>query len=249
MDAHEWDARYRTSPVSPFGDAPSHWLRTMLGRCDPGPRTALMIADGDGRNGTWLARQGLAVTALDLSPQATRLACTRDAQAGVEVDRFTADIMDWGPGAARWDLAGVFFLHGPAELRGVAVAKAIAALAPGGLLLAEGFARRRGRQRKPGPDDPTRRYTLSELRRWTGGLEIVEALTGEARLDDGPRHQGPADIVRLAARNGGMAAYAPDLRPVISSSSPGRRSGRTTAGRRGHRRRSPAAPPPTTASR
>ncbi len=199
MGAADWDARYRDCPVSPFGDEPGNWLRTMLGRCDPKPRSALMIADGDGRNGAWLAGQGLDVTAIDLSPEATRLAEARDAAAGVTVTRLTADIAEWRPAEARWEMAGVLFLHGPADLRRTAVRRAVCALAPGSLLLVEGFAPRRGAQRKPGPDDAASRYHLDELKRWCTGFELIEATSGEVRLDDGPRHRGLADVIRFAA--------------------------------------------------
>ncbi len=50
-----------------FGTKPNRFLAAQAHRLTPGGR-ALAIADGEGRNGVWLARQGLQVTSVELSP-------------------------------------------------------------------------------------------------------------------------------------------------------------------------------------
>src|SRR5260370_7918406 len=63
-----WQARYAT-PDYTFGKEPNEFLA----RCRPLlPRTGkvLAVADGEGRNGVWLARQGLDVLSIDFSPAA-----------------------------------------------------------------------------------------------------------------------------------------------------------------------------------
>lgn len=200
--AARWDARYAAAePGGLFGAAPSLWLAMLSGRPDFAPRTALLPADGDGRNGTWLAARGVAVTAVDLSPEATRRAAARDRAAGVAAERITADLADWSPpGDRRWDLAAVLFLHGPPDLRERVVRIAAAALAPGGWLVVEGFAKAQAGG-GIGPDAPEKLYSRAELARWSDGLAPVELLEGRVRLDEGPRHSGEAEIVRLAARS------------------------------------------------
>ena len=87
MSGPDWDARYRAAEGSLFGDAPNDYLRMICARTDFAPKTALLPADGDGRNGSWLASQGIAVTAFDLSAEATRRAVDRDKVNGVSVER------------------------------------------------------------------------------------------------------------------------------------------------------------------
>ena len=202
--AARWDARYGAAKGGLFGETPAMWLRMVAARADFAPRSAFLPADGDGRNGTWLAARGVAVTAVDLSAEATRRVIARDRAAGVGARRIAADLADWAPGPEeRWDMAGVFFLHGPAALRRRVVEMGSRALAPGGWLLVEGFAKAQADCPDVGPDQPGKLYDLAELEAWTGGLVLVEALAGRVRLDEGPRHSGVAEMVRLATRRPG----------------------------------------------
>jgi hypothetical protein len=199
MTASEWDDRYAASPDGLFGEAPNEYLRMVVARSDFAAGSALMLADGDGRNGAWLAGRGLAVAAVDLSPVATTRAQARDAAAGVRVAREAADLADWRP-EGRFDAAFLLFLHGPPALRARAAATAAEALTPGGWFVLEGFSAARAGGAAMGPDDPAKRWRLDELVAMLPGFELVEAFEGLTRLDEGPRHRGLAAVTRLAAR-------------------------------------------------
>jgi hypothetical protein len=63
-----WESRYR-APDFIFGREPNYFLA----QCKPllpQKGRVLTIADGEGRNGVWLAEQGLDVHAIDFSPSA-----------------------------------------------------------------------------------------------------------------------------------------------------------------------------------
>ncbi len=198
MQGPDWDARYAGAEGGLFGEAPSPWLRMGLARGAAG-RTALCLADGDGRNGTWLAARGWAVTGVDLSAEATRRACARDRAAGVTAERVAADLADWAPEGRVWDLTALIYLQGPPELRRRGLEAAAVATAPGGWLLAEGFGGEGGDG--PGPGAARLRWSAAEALGWLGpGWRVVEALEGTALLDEGPKHQGPARVMRLLLR-------------------------------------------------
>jgi SAM-dependent methyltransferase len=208
MDHRDWDARYAAAEGPLFGDTPSDHLRACLARPEMRPRRALALADGDGRNGRWLAAQGLATTAVDFSPEATRRALAADAAAGVTVTRAQADLTAWSPPAdERWDLVALLFLQGPAALRSRALRVAAEAVAPGGWLALEGFAA--GEGPALGPSDPAARWSAAEIAPLLAGIEIVELLTGRALLREGPRHDGAALVLRLLARATASARTAP----------------------------------------
>ncbi|WP_339950273.1 class I SAM-dependent methyltransferase [uncultured Albimonas sp.] len=200
----DWDAKYAAARGGLFGEAPNAWLAMCLARPGAAPRSALSLADGDGRNGTWLAGRGLETSAVDLSAEATRRAEARDRAAGVRVARTAADLLDWSPGARRWDLAALICLQGPPALRRRGLSLAAEALAPGGWLVLEGFgpgpagAPAEG----PGPRAPDLRWSVDESLAWLSGegLEVHEALEGAVRLDEGPLHQGLARMTRLLLR-------------------------------------------------
>ncbi len=201
MPAPDWDARYRAAQGGLFGEAPNDYLRMLMARSGVRPASALMLADGDGRNGSWLAGEGVAVTAVDISAEATRRALARDAAAGVAAERLTADLMSWRPAdGRRWDMACIFYLQGPPDLRARAISLAARALRPGGWFALEGFAVAQGGRYALGPDDPSLRYDADEVAALLPDFTILEALTGRALLDEGPRHAGEARVARVLAR-------------------------------------------------
>jgi hypothetical protein len=199
--AARWDKRYRAAVEPPFGEAPNEYLRMICARADFAARSALCLADGDGRNGRWLAARGLAVTAVDVSAVATEKALALDACHGVSVERITADLAEWAsePGHA-WDAAFLIYLQGTGTLRRRALQLGAAALAPGGWLVVEGFAKAQGARPEMGPDDPDRLYDLAALREALPALQVVEALAGRVLLSEGTRHRGEAEVVRYAGR-------------------------------------------------
>jgi 2-polyprenyl-3-methyl-5-hydroxy-6-metoxy-1,4-benzoquinol methylase len=60
-----------------------------------GRKTALSVADGEGRNGVWLAEQGLDVLAIDYSPTALAKAETLARERGVRLRTEVADLTRW----------------------------------------------------------------------------------------------------------------------------------------------------------
>lgn len=195
-----WDETYQAASGGLFGDAPNDYVRMTLARPGFAARSALCLADGDGRNGSWLAGQGLQVTAVDLSVVATEKAYARDRQAGVKVERITADLSAWtfAPGRS-WDAVFLIYLHGPASVRRRAIELGVSALKPGGWFVAEGFSRAQTLRGGMGPSDPENAYDLNCFDFVRTKLDLVEALSGCIRLDEGRRHSGLGDIIRYTA--------------------------------------------------
>ncbi|HKX19613.1 MAG TPA: class I SAM-dependent methyltransferase [bacterium] len=179
-DRTRWEARYRSGD-RPHDGPPSELLRRWLPKAMPpvggtGPRTALDVATGLGRNALLLARAGYQVDAVDISTTALREAARRARRLGVRGVRWiAADLDRWRPPRARYDVVvNAFFLNRrlyPA-LR--------AAVRPGGLLVfethligedgAEITPRRRRLRLRPG-----------ELRRALRGWDVLYAKDGLGR--------------------------------------------------------------------
>ena len=199
MKGPDWDAKYAAAPDGLYGDAPNEYLRLTAARHDFAPRRALMLADGDGRNGRWLAGLGLDVVAVDASRVATEQGRALDRAAGLAVRRIHADLADWEP-EGRFDLVGVFSLHCEPEVRRTALDRALAALDPGGWLVIEGFSRAQAARPGIGPNVPDNLYALDQVLPLPDGMVLVEALEGLVRLDEGRSHRGEAAVMRLTAR-------------------------------------------------
>lgn len=197
----KWDARYREADAPLFGENPSEFLRQATARSDFDAKSALFLADGDGRNSRWLGRCGCAVTAVDLSDAARIQACALDRSAGVSVNRLTADLAVWPGMDERFDAAILIALHSSASTRRRAVETAIRHLNPGGWLVLDGFSTVQAKRGNMGPTSLDKLYDLAETRSWIEPeCRLVEALEGLVLLDEGDRHDGYADMVHILAR-------------------------------------------------
>jgi Thiopurine S-methyltransferase (TPMT) len=86
-----WEARFAT-PDYAFGKEPNYFLKSCR-KLLPRRGRALAIADGEGRNGVWLAEQGLEVISLDFSPAAQKKARALAAEGGVKVAFVQSDVL------------------------------------------------------------------------------------------------------------------------------------------------------------
>ncbi|HWK47699.1 MAG TPA: class I SAM-dependent methyltransferase [Stellaceae bacterium] len=191
-----WDAWFAGDDYL-FGTAPNAYLRAQAPLLRRG-MTALAVADGEGRNGVWLASQGLAVTSIDLSAvgveKARRLARERD----VALTAHCADVLTWDWPVDAVDVVAEIFLQIPSAERRTVHSRIRRALKPGGIVILEAF-HKRGLGRT-GPRDADLLYDAAGLADDFAGLDILELLEGTVRLDEGERHQGLAEVVRLVAR-------------------------------------------------
>ena len=124
-EAH-WAGGYRDAGDDYlFGTAPNKFLAAQAEYFGDGV-SVLSVADGEGRNAVWLAEQGCAVTATEISSvaleKAAKLArgrhvATTEAMAGPRVDFIQADIFNWDWPQAAFDVVVGIFIQfaGPAE--------------------------------------------------------------------------------------------------------------------------------------
>ncbi len=148
----DWEQRY-TSSSQLFGDKPSELLVSELHRIQQGS-TVLAIGDGEGRNGVWLAQQGLSVYSIDISPTALNRARIRAKQLGVALETLCIDLFEWTWPVNRFDIITCIFVHFPPGLRAQLYQNSFQALKPGGLLIIEGFHADQQRLDSGGPADP-----------------------------------------------------------------------------------------------
>ena len=166
LNREHWDERYATEELIWKAD-PNRFLVEELDALAPG--TALDVACGEGRNAVWLASKGWRVTGVDFSraglAKAQRLAADR----GLEVTWVEADVVEWQPPEAFFDVVVVMYLHLPAEQRRQVLSHSAAALAPAGVLLVVGHDNSNPLKGTGGPQDPAVLF---------GPEEIVEDLSG-----------------------------------------------------------------------
>jgi SAM-dependent methyltransferase len=139
MTAAFWDDRYRSSTSVWSGD-PNPQLVTEVSEL--APELALDVGCGEGADAIWLAQRGWRVTAIDISTVALERSAAVAEKAGATVaERIAwrqADITEWVPEAAAYDLVSVQFMQLPKDVRDPAFRRLAASVAPGGTLLVVG---------------------------------------------------------------------------------------------------------------
>ncbi|EQD60218.1 tellurite resistance protein TehB, partial [mine drainage metagenome] len=115
MSATQWDQRYADEHYH-YGTAPNAWLISQSWRL-PRSGAALALADGEGRNGVWLAQQGLQTTSLDQSAAGLAKARKLASERGVALHTVQADLADWDWPVAAFDVVASIFVHLPEALR------------------------------------------------------------------------------------------------------------------------------------
>lgn len=172
MDAKAWDERY-TGTELVWSAEPNRFVAAETADLTPG--RALDLAAGEGRNSIWLAKQGWQVTAVDFSAAAlAKGKLLADAQ-GATVDWLTADLVTWTPDAESYDLVLIAYLHLPEPEMRTVLAKAAAALAPGGTFLLVGHDLTNLTQGIGGPQDPTILHTPDKVTAALPALHIARA--------------------------------------------------------------------------
>ncbi|MDR9435887.1 MAG: class I SAM-dependent methyltransferase [Thiohalophilus sp.] len=197
MERSFWETRYAEAGFA-YGTEPNAFLVSRQARFQPG-QTVLLIGEGEGRNGVWLARQGLQVTAVDQSETGLAKAREMAREAGVSLQTICADLTQWQWPVDEYDFVVSIFVHfKPGDRRSIHRA-CLAALKPGGTILLEGFTPEQIDYPSGGPPFPEMLFSEAMLREDFAGakIELLESL--ETRLAEGKYHQGSAAVLRLIA--------------------------------------------------
>ncbi|MDI3288739.1 class I SAM-dependent methyltransferase [Polyangium sp. 15x6] len=127
-DRQKWDARYAAEGAP---EEPSAWLMSLDGHL-PREGRALDVGGGAGRNAVWLAKRGLRVTLVDISPVGLSVAEERGREAGVTIETLRRDLEEEPLPEGPWDvILQSHYLERPLFRRYPRL------LAPNGLLVVE----------------------------------------------------------------------------------------------------------------
>jgi hypothetical protein len=194
-----WDERF-AGPDFLFGTEPNAYLVQHRGLLVAG-RTALAVADGEGRNSIWLARQGLHVDAFDISPVGVAKAATLAREHNVTVNLRVAGCDDWNWRPAAYDVvAAIFVQFAEPEMRRRMFAGMVDTLKPGAYLIVQGYTPRQLEYQTGGPGLLDHLYTASMMRDAFASLDIIELREYETELAEGAQHVGRSALLGMVAR-------------------------------------------------
>lgn len=197
--AETWNRRYAGDDFL-FGTAPNAWLREQVSHLPPGGRV-LCVADGEGRNSVWLARQGFRVEAFDIASRAVEKAEAFARREGASVRYAVADVdgYDW-PEAALDGVVAIFVQFADPQTRTRLFERMVRSLRPGGVLILQGYTPRQLDYRTGGPPLLSHLYTRELLETAFASLSLIELREYEAEVEEGQGHSGYSALIGLVAR-------------------------------------------------
>lgn len=197
--AQTWDQRFSGEEFI-FGTEPNAYLASQRALFQPG-KNVLAVADGEGRNSVWLAKQGLLVDAFDISPVGVAKAKRLAQESKVEVNYSVSDCDSWAWPAEHYDyVAAIFVQFADPEMRQRLFANMIKTLKTGGYLVLQGYTPKQLEYKTGGPGILENLYTEELLKSAFSSLRIIDLRSYEAVLDEGRQHAGMSALIGMTAQ-------------------------------------------------
>jgi SAM-dependent methyltransferase len=197
--AATWNKRFE-NPDYIFGLEPNEYLRGHAAQLPRGSHV-LCVADGEGRNSVWLAREGMRVEAFDISEVGVAKARKLAAAANVAVEFSVADCEQWPWPVEAYDaVVAIFVQFADPAMRERLFANMIGSLKRGGVLVLQGYTPKQLEYKTGGPPFASHLYTTELLRSAFAPLQIIELREYEAELGEGTQHHGRSALIGLVAR-------------------------------------------------
>jgi SAM-dependent methyltransferase len=192
-----WESRYAVDHYI-FGVEPNDFLRDHVDTLPFG--NVLCVAEGEGRNATFLATRGLEVHSVDISDAGVAKTLRLAAERRVTVHAQVADLATHDIGIEQWDAIVSIFAHMPPDVRRSLHRRVVDALRPGGVLLLEAYTPDQIGRGTGGPKVPEMTMSLATLADELAGLEVVHAAELVRWVVEGPDHSGDGAVVQYIAR-------------------------------------------------
>lgn len=191
-----WDERYDTDDYV-YGINPNDFLKDNVQAIPKGH--VLSLAEGEGRNAVFMAKQGYTVTAVDASAvglkKAKRLAEKND----VKIECIHADLADFDLGKSQWDGIISIFCPLPPAVRKSLYKNVIRGLKPNGVFLLEAYTPEQLHYGTGGGSSVELMQTKQTLINELPGLTFHHLSEIERDVTEGVYHTGLASVVQAIA--------------------------------------------------
>ena len=191
-----WDERYSAKGYA-YGTTPNEFLVESVNSIPKGK--VLSLAEGEGRNAVFLAKQGYAVTAVDGSVVGLNKARKLAAENDVVVEFIHADLADYDLGENKWDGIVSIFCPIPSALRKELYKKVIAGLKQNGVFLLEAYTPEQLKYGTGGGTSVDVLQTEDSLRSELAGLKFKHLAELERDVREGVYHTGIGAVVQAIA--------------------------------------------------
>ncbi len=195
-----WNERFDKAEFI-FGKEPNEYLVEQTQKYLKPKDKVLCIADGEGRNGVWLAKQGIQVIGFDASDIALSKAkqFAKENQVEVEYSFSDTDSFDWQENT--YDaVIGIFIQFADPHMRERIFKKVHQSLKPEGIFILQGYTPKQLEYKTGGPSLIEHLYTEELIRDLTKEFQILDLRCYEKELNEGARHAGMSALLGLVAK-------------------------------------------------
>lgn len=196
-----WNERYSKSGFA-YGTEPNDFLIEVFKQIPKGGRV-LCLAEGEGRNAVFLARQGFEVTAMDMSEVGLRKAEQLAKDRGVTITTQVADLADYEFGEDKWDGIVSIWAHTPSAIRQFVHGEIAAALQTEGVFILEAYTYEQTKMSGVGGPPASQKdsfMSLAQLRSELVDLTEVIGVEKHRLILEGSSHQGLSSVVQFVAK-------------------------------------------------
>jgi 2-polyprenyl-3-methyl-5-hydroxy-6-metoxy-1,4-benzoquinol methylase len=191
-----WDHRYSTEEYA-YGTAPNDFLKEKYNVIPKG--NILSLAEGEGRNAVFLAKQGYSVTAVDASEVGLSKAKKLAEASGVTIELVQADLAGFDIGENQWDGIVSIFCPLPSALRKAMHQKVVAGLKPNGVFLLEAYTPNQLKYGTGGGKSADTMTSKESLILELAGLKFIHLIELERNVVEGIYHTGLGAVVQAIA--------------------------------------------------
>jgi len=191
-----WDERYSAEEYA-YGTNPNKFLEANVSSIPKGK--VLSLAEGEGRNAVFLAKQGYSVTAVDSSLVGLNKARKLAEENGVIVEFIHTDLAEYDLGENKWDGIVSIFCPLPSSIRKQLHKKVEAALKRNGVFLLEAYTPAQLKYGTGGGNSVDVMQSKESLSLELAGLKFKHLIELERDVVEGIYHTGIGAVVQAIA--------------------------------------------------
>ena len=189
-----WNERY-AEKVFAYGIEPNQFYKEQLANLPKGK--ILFAAEGEGRNAVYAAQQGFEVSAFDSSVEGKNKAEALALEKNVAISYTVSGLEDVDFPENYFDVIVLVYAHFPYEIRKKYHQKLVSFLKPNGSIIFEAFGKEQLNYTSGGPKQLDMLFSEDEIKSEFQNIDFTYLKTEETILDEGPYHQGKANVVRF----------------------------------------------------
>ena len=194
----KWDQRY-SEPGYAYGTDPNDFLAASL-QYIPRGGSVLCLAEGEGRNSVFLAKNGFKVTAVDSSSVAMEKTSALAKQHGVYVDTVVADLSEFTLSPNHYDAIISIFCHLLPPLRQKVHALIRESLKDDGVFILEGYTPQQLMHGTGGPPVKELLINLNDIKKELTDLNVIHGIELERNVLEGKLHTGLGAVVQFIGK-------------------------------------------------